>query len=224
MNYYKEIYVFDQKIPIKTIIRNYKEKDFSDLIEIQKASFPPPFPSDLWWNKEQLTNHVELFPEGALCVEIDGELCGSMTGLLIDYHIGDPHKGWDEATSSGYIANHNPSGNSLYVVDICVRPEYRKYGLGKLLMQSMYETVVQLQLKRLLGGGRLPGYSRHAKEMTIDQYVSNVLTGRIHDPVITFLLKCGRTPLEVIPNYLEDEESLNYGLLMEWKNPFLFQK
>jgi ribosomal protein S18 acetylase RimI-like enzyme len=220
MGYYKELYVFDQKIPTKAIIRNYKVEDFNDLIEIQKASFPPPFPSDLWWNKEQLTNHVKNFPEGALCVEIDGELCGSMTGLIIEYHVGDSHKGWDEATSSGYITNHYPNGNSLYVVDICIKPEHRKYGLGKLLMQSMYETVVQLKLARLLGGGRIPGYSRHAYEMTIDQYVSNVLNGNLYDPVITFLLKCGRAPLELIPNYLEDEESLNYGLLMEWKNPF----
>ncbi|WP_456275737.1 GNAT family N-acetyltransferase [Bacillus sp. AK128] len=221
MSYHKELYVFDTHIPTKALVRNYQKGDFEALIDIQKASFPPPFPSELWWNEKQLTNHVELFPEGALCVEIDGSVCGSMTGLVLQMDNGDPHHSWDEATSSGSIANHNPNGNSLYVVDICVKPEYRKYGLGKLLMQSMYETVVDLKLERLIGGGRLPGYHKHASSMNITDYVDHVMSGKLYDPVISFLLKCGRTPVEIIPNYLEDEESHDYGLLMEWKNPFI---
>lgn len=217
--YYKELFVFDKQIPKRAIIRNYTRNDFDALIEVQKESFPPPFPSELWWNKEQLENHVSLFPEGALCVEIDGVVCGSMTGLQIDYKQGDTHS-WDEITDSGYITNHQPNGNTLYIVDICIMPKYRKYSLGKWLMQSMYETVVNLKLDRLLGGGRLPGYHKYSSEMDIDTYVQNVTLGNIYDPVITFLLKCGRTPVEIIPNYLEDEESHHYGLLMEWKNPF----
>jgi len=43
----------------------------------------------------------------------------------------------------------------------------------------------------------------------------------LKDPVVTFLMRCGRTPLKVVANYLEDEESRNYAALMEWKNPFL---
>ncbi|TCS82115.1 hypothetical protein EDD72_11051 [Tepidibacillus fermentans] len=28
-------------------------------------------------------------------------------------------------------------------------------------------------------------------------------------------------PIAVIPNYLEDEESHHYSVLMEWENPFI---
>jgi ribosomal protein S18 acetylase RimI-like enzyme len=219
-SYLKELYVFDDNKPTKAVIRNYKNSDIERLIGIQKVSFPPPFPSELWWNKEQLINHVTLFPEGTLCVEINGELCGSMTGLMINYTPGDSHHTWEEITSSGYITNHTPTGNTLYVVDICIKPSFRKFGLGKWLMQSMYETVVSLKLERLLGAGRLPGFHRYSKTMKIDTYVKEVLSGDLHDPVISFLLKCGRTPVEIIPNYLEDKESHNFGLLMEWRNPF----
>ncbi|GLB59484.1 hypothetical protein NCCP133_16170 [Cytobacillus sp. NCCP-133] len=66
-------------------IRSYTKADFDDLIEIQSECFPPPFPSELWWNKEQLNNHTELFPEGALCIEVDGILAGSLTGLIVDF-------------------------------------------------------------------------------------------------------------------------------------------
>lgn len=218
--YRKEFFVFDQDQPVRAVIRNYEEKDFSGLIRIQQESFPPPFPSELWWNTEQLESHVTHFPEGALCIEIDGEIAGSMTGLLVDFDPSHPEHTWEEITDHGYIRNHNPEGNTLYIVDIGVRPRYRQLGLGKCLMLSMYEVVVQLGLERLLGGGRMPGYHKQAQEMTPEEYLDAVVEGKLKDPVITFLLRCGRTPLQVVADYLEDEESCGYGALMEWKNPF----
>ncbi|WP_449539830.1 GNAT family N-acetyltransferase [Ferdinandcohnia sp. Marseille-Q9671] len=218
--FHKEVYVFAENKPKKAVIRNYGENDFDDLIRVQQESFPPPFPSELWWNKEQLHNHVTRFPAGALCVEIDGRICGSMTGLIVPFDPDHPQHTWEEITDNGYIRNHTTNGNTLYIVDICVSPAYRKYGLGKWLMQSMYEVVVHLNLDRLLGGGRISGYAKHAEDMSAQTYIEKVVDGALKDPVITFLLRCGRTPVQLIENYLEDEESCNYGLLMEWKNPF----
>ncbi|MBE3562982.1 MAG: GNAT family N-acetyltransferase [Hydrogenibacillus schlegelii] len=218
--YRKTFYVFDGDRPVPAVIRNYTERDFPDLIRIQQESFPPPFPSELWWNTEQLQNHVTLFPEGALCAEVNGEIAGSMTGLIVDFDPDHPDHTWEEITDNGYIRNHRPNGDTLYVVDISVRPAYRKLGLGKWLMFSMYDVVIHKGLKRLLGGGRMPGYHKKAAEMTAEQYLEAVVKGELKDPVITFLLRCGRTPVKVIANYLEDEESCNYAALMEWKNPF----
>lgn len=217
----KELYTFTPEgQPHRTVIRRYTELDFDGLIKIQAECFPPPFPPELWWNKEQLSNHVSLFPEGALCVEVDGELAGSMTGLVVAYDADHPQHTWAEITNEGYIRNHNPQGNSLYVVDISVSPRYRKLGLGKWMMQTMYEVVVQLGLERLLGGGRMSGYYKWAEQYTPLQYLEEVLAGRLKDPVITFLLRSGRTPVAVLDGYLEDEESLNHAVLMEWRNPF----
>ncbi|UYZ23415.1 GNAT family N-acetyltransferase [Mesobacillus jeotgali] len=218
--FYKQLYVYDSNKPVKAIIRNYTENDFDQLIQIQKEAFPPPFPEELLWNTEQLTNHINLFPDGALCVEIGGRIVGSITGLIVQLDNGDEDHSWADITDNGYIRNHNPEGNTLYIVDICISPAYRKLGLGKWMMQSMYETVVQSGLERLLGGGRMPGYHLHSADITIDQYVGKVLQGELKDPVVSFLLRCGRTPVRPVANYLEDEESLNYGMLMEWKNPF----
>ncbi|MGG0337512.1 GNAT family N-acetyltransferase [Priestia aryabhattai] len=218
--YRKELFVFEQGRPVSALIRNYERKDFPELIRIQQECFPPPFPSELWWNREQLDNHVSLFPEGALCVEVNGEIAGSMTGLLIDFHLDSPDHTWEEVTSNGYITNHNPNGNTLYVVDISISPSFRKLGLGKWLMSAMYDLVIYKGLKRLLGGGRMPGYYKYAHKMTPEEYIASLLDCQLKDPVITFLLHCGRTPVRAVANYLEDKESCNYGTLMQWKNPF----
>lgn len=221
----KRLYVFDaQQRPLELTIRNYCREDFAMLIDIQRECFPPPFPPELWWKEEQLENHVRLFPEGALCAEIGGRLVGSMTGLIVSLEPDEPDRllhTWAEITDNGYIGNHDPQGNTLYIVDISVRPDSRQLGIGKWMMQTMYELVVHRGLHRLLGGARMSGYRRFASQMSAEQYVDAVLSGRERDPVISFLLRCGRTPVAVVPDYLEDEESLHYGLLMEWKNPFI---
>lgn len=219
--YKKKQFVFDGEKPVEAVIRQYDQSDFPELIAIQQESFPPPFPSELWWNSEQLTNHVELYPEGALCLEVEGEIAGSITALLTDFDPAHPHHTWEEATDNGYIRNHKPNGQTLYAVDICVRPKFRSLKLGHLLMQALYERVVQDGLERLLGGGRMPGFRKYSSKLSAEQYAEQVLEGKLKDPVISFLLRCGRTPVSVVPNYLEDEESEGYALLMEWKNPFL---
>ncbi|QED48195.1 GNAT family N-acetyltransferase [Cytobacillus dafuensis] len=220
MPYKSEFYAFNQEKPIPIVIRNYLQSDFDELIQIQTECFPPPFPAELWWNKNQLKNHATLFPEGALCVEVEGQLAGSITGVCVDFDPTHPSHNWEEITDSGYIRNHNPQGNTLYIVDISVRPKFRKLGLGYYMMQAMYQVVVQLGLERLLGGGRMPGYAQKSDKMTPVQYVESVIKGESKDPVITFLLKCGRTPVSIIEDYIDDEESHNHAVLMEWKNPF----
>ncbi|RLQ91579.1 GNAT family N-acetyltransferase [Planomicrobium sp. Y74] len=219
--YYKEQYVFKGEQISKAIIRNYREEDFDGLINVQRECFPPPFPDDLLWNKKQLMSHLDHYPEGALCIEIEGELVGSLTGMLIDLDSEKhPHK-WEQVTDSGYITTHEPDGKSFYIVDIGIRPSFRKMDLGKLLLQAAYERVVEDRLERVIGGGRLPGYKRFSKEMTASQYAEKVLAGELKDPVITFLMRSGRTPVELVKDYLDDEDSGNYALLMEWKNPFI---
>lgn len=221
--YNKSFYAFDGKIPVPAVLRSYKEADFAELITIQSEAFPPPYPAELWWNREQLMNHVTLFPEGALCVEVNGELAGSVTGLKIHFDTEAPalHHTWSEVTADGYITTHQPGGNTLYIADLCVRPKHRKLGLGKELVQSLYHVVVEQRLERLLGAGRMPGYHLHASRMSAEEYLEGVTAGKWSDPVLTFLLRCGRSPVGVVADYLEDEESGNYAALMEWRNPFL---
>ncbi|WP_420540636.1 GNAT family N-acetyltransferase [Paenibacillus kyungheensis] len=223
-SYYKSCYVFHNRTPYPAIVRSYTQKDFEHLIEIQRAAFPPPYPSELWWNTEQLHEHITRFPQGALCIEIDGVLAGSMTSLLIDFDPNHPQHTWEEVTDNGYIRNHQPTGDTLYVADLCVHPHYRQWGLGKLLMQSMYEVVTAMGLTRLLGAGRMPGYHQVAQDYTPQQYVEAITQGTLYDPVISFLLRCGRTPLTIIEHYLDDEESLHYAVLMEWQNPLLITR
>ncbi|NEU30472.1 GNAT family N-acetyltransferase [bacterium LRH843] len=201
----------------KLQIRTYTMNDFEQLLDIQREAFPPPFPEELWWAKDQIESHVLTFPEGALLASMDGVIVGSATSMLMNYD-GKPHT-WEEIADHGYIKrSHQPNGDSLYGIDICVRPSYRGKGVARALYEARKQIVRDLGLTRYLAGCRIPNYHQYADRLHVTEYVEAVKKGDITDLVLSFMLKQGLTPLQILPNYVEDEESLHYAVLVEWKN------
>ncbi|GAB2672407.1 GNAT family N-acetyltransferase [Paenibacillus thermoaerophilus] len=202
-------------------IRSYTVEDYEQLLDVQREAFPPPFPEELWWRRDQIEAHVRAFPQGAMAaVRSDGTIIGSATSLIIQYD-GKPHT-WEEVSDRGYIeGTHNPNGDSLYGIDVCVRPSARGMGVAGLLYEARKRLVTELGLKRFVAGCRIPGYGAHAGRLSAEEYVQAVVRGELKDQVLSFMLKQGLKPLQVLPNYLEDEDSRDYAVLVEWRNPNL---
>ncbi|MDQ0257413.1 ribosomal protein S18 acetylase RimI-like enzyme [Evansella vedderi] len=202
----------------KVTVRTYTMDDFNKLLTIQKEAFPPPFPEDLWWNREQIQAHVDTFPQGGMIAEYDGAPAGSATSLIIKYD-GSPHT-WEEVADNGYIkGSHEPDGDSLYGIDVCVRPKFRGQGIAGALYEARKKLVVELGLKRYLAGCRIPNFHEHAEDMSVEEYVEKVVSGEIKDLVLSFMLRQGLKPIQIMEGYLDDEESLNYAVIVEWRNP-----
>ncbi|AST95828.1 GNAT family N-acetyltransferase [Shouchella clausii] len=199
-------------------IRRYSAADYRALLQIQKEAFPPPFPSELWWTVEQVEAHAAVFPAGALLAEINGEVAGSATSLLVSN--ADRSHTWEEISDNGLIrASHQPDGDTLYGIDLCVRPRYRGKGVAAALYEARKQTVIQLGLTRFAAVCRIPGYHAVSTEIGPEQYVSEVKNGKRSDQVLSFMMKQGLTPTHVLNGYVEDAESLNYGVFVEWRPP-----
>lgn len=201
----------------EVLVRPYTLADWEGLFRIQRECFPPPYPVEQLWSKEQIASHVTYFPEGAMCAVVDGELVGSCTSLIIQFDPGHPDHSWSEVAADGYITTHNPQGDSLYGIDMGVRPAWRGRGVARALYQARYDLVRRLGLKRFLAAGRIPGYHLHKGEMSPEAYAQAVAEGRLTDPVITPQMRAGLKPLHLIREYLPDEESDNCALLLEWR-------
>ncbi|PTL37450.1 GNAT family N-acetyltransferase [Alkalicoccus saliphilus] len=199
-------------------VRPYTPEDYDELLLIQKEAFPPPFPEDLWWSREHIQSHAEVFPEGAM-IAFDGkEPAGSATALITTL-TSEPHT-WEEAADDGYIRkSHDPKGDTLYGIDVCVRPSFRGRGVAAALYEERKKLVQKLGLRRYAAGCRIPGFSRLADSIDVETYVRQVEKEELHDPVLTFMLKQGLIIHQIIPDYLEDEESRNYGVIVVWENP-----
>ncbi len=190
--------------------------DVAAVIALQGRAFPGEPP----WRADQLTRHLEVFPEGQLVVSDEtGRILGSASSLLIDWDDYAESAHWSAITGQGTFDTHNPLGKTLYGADMGVDPEVRQQGVGTLLYDARKVLIGERGLKRLLTGGRIPGYAAVAEQMTPKEYVAEVVAAKRWDPVLTFQLGNGLVVLDVVPNYLQDNESHGFATVLEWLNP-----
>ncbi len=199
-------------------VRPTTEADIPAIIDLQRRVFPKMPP----WTEKQLRSHLDLFPEGqAVATAPDGSIIGSSSSLIIVWDAFDDLASWSEITARGTFVTHSPRlGKTLYGADIGVDPEARGMGVGSKLYEARKQLVQRLNLKRMIAGGRIPGYQAVADQMSAEEYVAEVVAGKRHDQVLSFQLRQGFTVSRVIPGYLGfDKPSKGYGTLIQWVNP-----
>jgi predicted amidohydrolase/GNAT superfamily N-acetyltransferase len=191
--------------------------DIPAVVELQARIYPDRM---LAWSPEELSRHLAVFPEGQLvAVDEAGRLLGSASSLIIDWDDYAESAKWSVITGRGTFDTHNPLGKTLYGADMCVDPDARKQGIGSLLYRARKKLVQDRGLKRLLTGGRIPGFAQVAQEMTPQEYVADVVRGRRKDTTLSFQLANGLVVLDVVPEYLDDPQSRGFATLLEWLNP-----
>ncbi|HSG73057.1 MAG TPA: carbon-nitrogen hydrolase, partial [Planctomycetaceae bacterium] len=87
-------------------VRPLTMEDFDDLIEMQKRCFPGMQP----WQRDQIESQLKHFPEGQICIEIDGKLAASSCSLILEYDPDMAWHDWKKVADNGYIRNHDPKG------------------------------------------------------------------------------------------------------------------
>ncbi|WP_414812133.1 GNAT family N-acetyltransferase [Paenibacillus algorifonticola] len=199
----------------KMIIRNIETADIDQIIALQLICFPNMAP----WKKVQLESHLRIFPEGQICVELDGEIIGSCSSLIVNFDDYLEQHTYSEITDKGFIRNHNPRGESLYGMEVMVHPEYRRMKIGRRLYEARKRLAEQLNLKSIIVGGRIPGYHKYSDKLTPREYAEEVLQQNIYDSVLTFQMMNGFTLKRILTNYLpDDDDSMSYASLLEWNN------
>lgn len=199
----------------KIITRGLRPDDFDQLVELQQRCFPgmPP------WTRAQIDSQLRLFPDGQICIEYNGRLVASSSSLIIDFDIYDRSHTWADVSGGGCIRNHDPAGDTLYGIEIMVHPEFRGMKLARRLYEARKQLCRDRNLMRIVVGGRIPGYAKYSKKLSVRQYVDRVENKSIFDPVLTVQLANGFVLKRLIENYLSsDAESLGHATLLEWTN------
>jgi hypothetical protein len=168
----------------------------------------------------KLAARIATFPEGVLVAEHDGEVVGCATFIRIDDYSVDDLRSWEDVTDNGWCSTHDPRGSTLFGVDLSVSRRAPRSTSVLIFMAGM-ELSMRLGVDRTVWGGRMPRYHRHAATMTPEQYLAATTSrGRHLDPEIELYSKIpGVEILGVVPEYFKDWESLNYGVMLSWRNP-----
>lgn len=196
------------------LVRALRIEDFDDLISMQRRCFPG-MPT---WGLENIQNQLARFPQGQLVVEYDDKIVASSGSLVIEIDEYGSEHDWREISDHGNIGTHDPEGDTLYGIEIMVDPDYRGMRLSRRLYDARKELSRELNLKRIVVGGRLPGYRSYASEMTARQYVDRVMEKHLVDQVLTAQLANGFVLKRLISGYLDDHASGDWATLLEWAN------
>jgi predicted amidohydrolase/GNAT superfamily N-acetyltransferase len=203
----------------KVIVRQTKISDADAINSIIQKTYPG-IPG---YSLDAIRAHLNHFKQGQFVVEFSDQVVGFCMTFIISEKLATKSHTWKEITGSGFAALHDPIGDYLYGMDICVDPEFRGKKVGERLYNERKKLCQQLGLQGIIFGARLPGYSKKKKGLeTPEDYLNEVKAKRIKDPTLSFQMRNGFVPLSVIPNYLpSDVESLGYAVLMKWQNPLI---
>ena len=199
----------------KIVLRSLRIEDYDDLIAMQMLCFPGMLP----WGRDQIESQIDMFPEGQLCVEYQGQIVASSSCLVVDFDLYEEWHDWRLIADAGYIRNHTLEGDTIYGIEIMVHPEFRGLRLARRLYDARKALARRFNLGRIIIGGRIPGYGKHAEEMTAREYVEEVITRGMYDTVLTTQVANGFVLKELIPDYFpSDEASRGYATHLEWTN------
>lgn len=201
----------------KMIVRQIEKEDIEEIVKMAQLAFENP---SIAFKAKHYESHVDIFPEGQVCIEYDGIIVGSCSSVILNFDDYGENHSFDDISGDGFIRNHNPDGENLYGLDVVVHPNYRGMKLGGKLYEVRRGICRKYNLKSILFGGRMPNYYEYADELTAEEYAKKVIKGDLYDPVLTFQLGNDFKLRSIMANYLpEDKASLKYATLMEWHNP-----
>ena len=200
----------------RVVVRRLRKRDLKQVQALQRECFPGVEP----WRKEQFNTLIESFPEGQICVELDEEIVATSSSIRVNGAAYTGKHSFKDLETSATRNVHDPEGDSLYGIDIAVRPKSRGFRFARRLYEARKELVRELNLRRILIGGRVPNFHKYADDISINEYVRRVVQKQIRDPTINAQLANGFAVRQVLAQYLpSDHESRGYAVLMEWLNP-----
>ena len=199
-------------------IRNARIDDIPAIIALVHKVYPELDTYTTAMVQGQISN----FPEGQVVVEYDGEVVGYCASFIIDETSAlEPHT-WNGITGSGYASRHNPKGDWLYGMEVCVDQDKRRLRIGQRLYDARRELCERFELKGIVFGGRMPSWKRRKKLYPNPaDYLEAVVAQKITDPVIRFQMRLGFEPIGVLNDYLPfDDASGGFASHMVWRNPY----
>ena len=191
--------------------------DYADIKETMILSYQTM--PDSYWREAQIRKLIDIFPEGQVALKVNGQIAGCAFAIIIRSDRFDEKHTYREITGNYSFNTHDPDGDTLYGIDVFIRPEYRDLRLGRRLYDYRKELCEKMNLKAIMFGGRIPNYHKYAHELTPRQYIEKVRDREIHDPVFNFQLFNDFHPVRILKGYLKgDQVSHEYAVLMKWEN------
>ena len=203
----------------KIKIRRWQPEDIPAVTACHRAAYPDYPEDDGHYSSRNYQLQLAAFPEGQFLAEVDGQVVGYATSLIVQLDDSVPVYRYPEITGAGSFSSHTPSGDTLYGADIAVHPDFRGFGVSKRLYRERKRLLKRYNLRRMVAYGRLPGYVDWVGKLTAEEYVNKVVGGELYDSALNAHLSAGYQVKKVMLDLVRDEARLNYCTVLEMSNP-----
>lgn len=192
-------------------------EDYDELKDVMVSAYAAM--PDAYWKKNHIKKLISLFPEGQVVIKVNGLLAGCALSLIVDYQKFGQNHTYRQVTGNYTFSTHTKDGDTLYGIDVFIKPEFRGLRLGRRLYDYRKELCEKLNLKGIAFGGRIPNYHKYEDSLSPKQYIERVRRKEIHDPVLNFQMSNDFHPSKILKGYLEgDNDSKEFAVLLEWDN------
>lgn len=205
-------------------VRQLFKKDYANLMESMQEAYDCS--EDEVWSRRNIIDLLDLFPEGQLCVEVNGVAVACALSIIINSKKTNIYSDYYKIINDGSFSNHDlKEGDVLYGIELFVDPQYRNLRLGRRLYDARKEVCETLNLKSILMGGRIPNYHTYADQLSPRQYIDRVRKKELYDSALTFQLANDFHVKKILKEYLPgDADSMEYAILLEWNNIYYESK
>jgi hypothetical protein len=111
----------------KLIIRKAKLKDSHAIAALSERVYGHAGSM----TEEQVRAQINKFPEGQMVAEYEGEIAGHCATFIISRRVALKPHSWFEITGNGYASRHDPDGDVLYGMEVCVDARFRRLRIGQ---------------------------------------------------------------------------------------------
>src|SRR3954466_9266643 len=112
------------KEDLKIELRKLTKQDYLDLRASMVKAYSE-WDGASFWDESHISKLVEIFPEGQVCIMVNGAVAGCALSLIVNYEqFGDNHT-YAQITGNYTFSTHDANGGVLYGIDFFVHPDYR---------------------------------------------------------------------------------------------------
>lgn len=148
------------------------------------------------YSEAQLLGQMHQFPEGQFVASYNDRIIGYCATFLIPESLALKTHEWATITGRGYASRHDPHGDWVYGMDVCIDPEFRGRRIGQRLYNERKKLCQHLRLKGVVVAGRMPNLTRCWNSVgSAENYLKLVIEGKQRDPVIGFKIRNGFEPI-----------------------------
>lgn len=105
---------------------------------------------DSYWKEFQIETLLTKFPEGQVVVKVNGAIAGCALSIIIDYDKFEDFQTYKQVTGNYTFTTHSKIGETLYGIELFIKPEFRGLRLGRRLYEYRKELCEKLNLKAII--------------------------------------------------------------------------